>query len=162
MPSRSGNLLAAYRQPFTEAKICVMGREVLRWLIFSVLVGLIAPAMNGVLALVSSKTPDYSLLWDGSVLFGRGELLMVSVGLSATIVGDAVVAEGPRGVFKTLAVGMSFVVGVFTAGVYGIVLALQDVGSDILGDAVAVVSLAPYTVMVLLSGVSIIRARRLT
>lgn len=137
-----------------------MGKEVLRWFFFSVIVGVIPPAANGVLALLISEPSDYSLLWDWSVLFGRGELLMVTVGLAATIVGDAVVAEGRKGLFRTFTVGLSFVVGVLTAMVYGIVLALQKVGSDILGDAVAVVSSVPYMVMVFLSLASILRGRR--
>jgi hypothetical protein len=138
----------------------VMGKEMLQWLFFSVLVGLFAPLMNGVLKLLTSSPLDYALLWDGSVLFGRGELLVLSVGLAATVVGDAVAAKGVRGLFSTFIVGMSFVVGVLTAGVYGIVLTLQSIGSHILGDVVAVVSLLPYAVMVLLSGMSIIGARR--
>ena len=68
----------------------LMPRRVLKWLFFSVAIGAIPAAINGFLALVLSDPLDISILWNLSVLFGKGELLMLAVGLSANAVGDAV------------------------------------------------------------------------
>lgn len=132
----------------------------MRWFWFSVAVGAVPLVLNGVLAFLVSKPTNVSLLWDPSVLFGRGELLTLSIGFSATIIGGSVAAEGLSSVFRTSTGGISFVVGILSAGIYGIVLALREIGSDILGDAVAIVSLVPYLVMVMLSGVYIVSSRR--
>lgn len=137
-----------------------MAKRVMRWFLFSIVVGVIPVVLNGVLALLTSKVLDLSVMWDLSVLFGRGELLMLSVGLSAATVGDVVASRGLSSALKMPIIGISFVMGLVTVGIYGIVLALRESDSTILGDAVAVVSLIPYIIMVLVNGASIVTVKR--
>jgi len=123
--------------------IYAMGQRVTQWFLFGVVVGVIPPILNGVLELLTSRSLNFSVLWDLSVLFGRGELLMLSVGLSSATIGDAIVAKGFGAALRTTAVGVSFIMSLVAVAAYAIVITLQKINSEILGDAVAVVSLIP-------------------
>jgi hypothetical protein len=125
-----------------------MARRVLKWLLFSVVIGAIPAAINGFLALVLSDPLDFSLLWNLSVLFGKGELLMLAVGLSANAVGDAVAKTGVSSTLRMSIIGVSFVMGLVAMAVFGIVKTLQATNEDFSGAAVAIASAIPYIVLI--------------
>jgi hypothetical protein len=137
-----------------------MGKEIIRWFIFSVCVGLVPLAINGVLALLTSRPLDISVMWSPRVLFGGGELLMLSVGLAAAAIGNVVATRGVSAIFAELSVGLSFGMGLVAVSAYAIILTLGEVDLTVPGGAVALISLIPYTVMLVVNAACIFTVQK--
>lgn len=130
-----------------------MWKGILRWLFVSVSVGLLPVGLNLVLALITEI--HLSL----STLLGKGELLMLAAGLSIGAVVDLTLSEEPSRI-RTAAIWTCVAVAVCAVGVYGMVLTARTFSVEIVGFWVAVVSLVPYTLSVLVSSGCTIAAKR--
>jgi hypothetical protein len=94
------------------------------------------------------------------VLFGGGELLMLSVGLAAAAIGNVVATRGVSAIFAELSVGLSFGMGLVAVSAYAIILTLGEVDLTVPGGAVALISLIPYTVMLVVNAACIFTVQK--
>jgi len=76
-----------------------VGAKFTRWLIYSVGLALFPIAANGLIALASRAFENASWSSVLTVLIGRGELLILAAGLTATAIGDLALTEMP-GIYK--------------------------------------------------------------
>lgn len=125
----------------------------MRWLVCGILVGLIPTLVNFVIVLITPVSLSLS------ALVGRGELLMLSVGLAAGAIADVWhlrSARRPRKFALLLCLGLIFgTTIVFTVNAVAIAFEIP-----VFKEVVAVVSLIPYALSVLVSAGCIVAVER--
>lgn len=127
-----------------------MGRGLVKWLLLIVAVGLVPVLLNLVLAGITDTFGKRTIL---AVAFGKGELLMLAVGFSAGVIKELLGVSQDSFGLRSAAIGICFLIGVAATGVYAFVMFADAVDFQLTGTCLAVVSLVPYGMSVLISGV---------
>lgn len=70
-----------------------VGTKSTRWLIFSIGLGMFPILANGLVALAARTFVNPSVLSVLTVLLGKGEMLILAAGITATAIGDLALAE---------------------------------------------------------------------
>ncbi len=130
-----------------------MGKRFGLWLLNGFLVGLIPVFVNLAIVLM---TP---VVLSPSALIGRGELLMLSVGLSAGAIADVWSVRSP-GRLRTFAIVACLTCVLGAVIVYTVITVADRFEVTIYKDVVAVVSLLPYALSVFASAGCIIAVER--
>ncbi len=124
-----------------------------RWLLSGFGVGLIPLFVN---ALIVAFTP-ITLSW--AALFGRGEVLMLSVGLCASAIADVLSATVTKWARRWAVLWCSISIVAATI-IYTVQVVASRFRVPISEEAVAVVSLLPYAFSVLVSAGCIVAVER--
>ena len=132
-----------------------MGIRSTRWLIFTVGLGLLPILANALIAVARRAFDDPSIWAVLMVLFGRGELLILAAGLTATAIGDLALSELSEDLkrLKTVLSGWA-IANLFGASVY---FGLISQGYE---GGVVVVSLCSYVSALLCGGWCVLLSER--
>ena len=128
-----------------------MDKSFWRWLVFGVVLGLL-PILFNFMYIVT--IPKIGLSW--GILLGRGELLLLAVGLCAGALGDLVLMRRGWGTFKIVATGLCVIEIASSSAYFMIVSGRYSLEEQVDLGAVVIVSVVLYTVAVVSSGLCVL------
>ncbi len=127
----------------------------LKWLIFGVVLALLPIGFNLVYAwTVIGPWPSTAFL------FGRGELLLLAVGLSSGALGDLILGEGKWQALRLVVAGVCILNIGLASFYFALVSGKYAIREPTDTGVVVVISLVLYGVAVLSGGTSVVSAER--
>ncbi len=128
-----------------------MGKAFWKWLVFGVVLGLLPIGFNLMYVLT---IPKIELSW--AVLFGRGELLLLAVGLCGGALGDLVLMKPGWGTFKLVATGFCVIDVAAASAYFMIVSGRYALEAQPDSAATVIISMVLYAVAVVSSGLCVL------
>ena len=132
-----------------------MDTQFWKWLVFGVALALMPIGFHFMYIVT---VPRLELSW--SILLGRGELLLLAVGLSAGAMGDLVLMRPGWGAFKVVTTGICAANIAFSSGYFMLVSGRYGLGEQTESGAVVIISIVLYAVAVISSGLCVLLEER--